>query len=106
MFHDPEIFKTVLDHMPVGIYMVDLDLKIGFWSREAEKISGYRAADVIGRQCREKLLVDIDAENPVACGEACQLLDSMRDGLPKEAEVFRLHTAGHSVYVQVSSVHL
>ncbi len=106
MFHDPEIFKTVLDHMPVGIYMVDLDLKIVFWSREAEKISGYRAADVIGRQCREKLLVDIDAENPVACGEACQLRDSMRDGQPKEADVFLLHRAGHRVPVHVRAIPL
>jgi diguanylate cyclase (GGDEF)-like protein/PAS domain S-box-containing protein len=106
MFHDPEIFKTVLDHMPIGIYIVDLDLKVVFWSSEAEKISGYRAADVLGRQCREKLLVDIDAETPVACGEACQLRDSMRDGQAKEADVFLLHRAGHRVPVHVRAIPL
>jgi len=106
MFHDPEIFKTVLDHMPIGIYMVDLDLKVVFWNSEAEKISGYRAADVLGRQCREKLLVDIDTENPVACGEACQLRDSMRDGQAKEADVLLLHRAGHRIPVHVRAIPL
>jgi diguanylate cyclase (GGDEF)-like protein/PAS domain S-box-containing protein len=106
MFHDPEIFKSVLDSLPHGVYMVDRDLKIVCWNRGAEKISGYLAQDMLGRRCREKLLVDLDESNPVACGEACQLTDSMREGRPREAEVFLRHRSGHRIPVYVRAVPL
>jgi diguanylate cyclase (GGDEF)-like protein/PAS domain S-box-containing protein len=106
MFHDPEIFRAVLDSLPIGVYVVDRDLKIVFWNRGAEKISGYLAQDVLGRYCREKLLVDLDESNPVACGEACQLTDSMHEGRPREAEVILRHRSGHRIPVYVRAVPL
>src|SRR5260221_1315972 len=106
MLQDPEIFRTVLESLPIGVYMVDRDLKVIFWNRGAEKISGYLAQDVIGRHCREKLLVDLDENNPAACGEASQLTDSLRDGQPKEANVFLRHHAGHRIPVRVCAVPL
>jgi len=43
MMQDPEIFRTVLESLPIGVYMVDRDLKVIFWNRGAERISGYLA---------------------------------------------------------------
>lgn len=106
MFHDPEIFKAAIDNLAVGVYMVDTNLKIVFWSRGAEKISGYLAQDVLGRHCREKLLVDLDENNPVACGEACQLTDSLRDGHIREADVLLRHRSGHRIPVHVRAIPL
>ena len=106
MFHDPEIFKAAIDNLPVGVYMVDTNLKVVFWSRGAEKISGYLSQDMLGRHCREKLLVDLDGSNPVACGEACQLTDSMRDGQMREADVLLRHRTGHRIPVHVRAIPL
>src|SRR5258708_17386927 len=91
MLQDPEIFRAVLESLPIGVYMVDRYLKVIFWNRGAEKISGYLAQDVIGRHCREKLLVDLDENNPGACGEASQLTDTFRDGPPKDTNLFLRH---------------
>jgi len=106
MMQDPEIFRTVLESLPIGVYMVDRDLKVIFWNRGAERISGYLAQDVIGRHCREKLLVGLDENGPASGGEASQLTDSLRDGQPKEADVFLRHRAGHRIPVRVCAVPL
>lgn len=106
MFHDPEVFKVALDNLPLGVYMVDTNLRIVFWNRGAERISGYLAQDILGRHCREKLLVDLDESNPIACGEACQLTDSMRDGQAREADVLLRHKTGHRIPVHVRSMPL
>jgi PAS domain S-box-containing protein/diguanylate cyclase (GGDEF)-like protein len=106
MFQESDIFKAALDNLPVGVYMVDTNLKIVFWSRGAERISGYLTQDMLGRHCREKLLVDLDENNPVACGEACQLTDSMRNGQAYEADVLLRHRAGHRIPVHVRAAPL
>jgi PAS domain S-box-containing protein/diguanylate cyclase (GGDEF)-like protein len=106
MFQDSDIFKAALDNLPVGVYMVDTQLRIMFWSRGAERISGYLAQDMLGRHCREKLLVDLDENNPVACGEACQLTDSMRNGQSYEADVLLRHRTGHRIPVHVRAAPL
>jgi PAS domain S-box-containing protein/diguanylate cyclase (GGDEF)-like protein len=106
MFQDSDIFKAALDNLPVGVYMVDTELRIVFWSRGAERISGYLAQDMLGRHCREKLLVDLDENNPVACGEACQLTDSMRNGQAYEADVLLRHRAGHRIPVHIRAAAL
>ncbi len=106
MMQDPEIFRTVLESLPIGVYMVDRDLKVIFWNRGAERISGYLAQDVIGRHCREKLLVGLDGNGPSPGGEATELTDSLRDGQPIEADVFLRHRSGHRIPVHVCAVPL
>ncbi len=106
MFKDPEIYKAALDNLPVGVYMVDTEMRIVYWSQGAERISGYLAHDVLGRHCREKLLIDMDENNPVACGEACQLRDSMRDGKLYEANVLLRHRRGYRIPVHVRAAPL
>lgn len=106
MFHNPEIYKTALDNLPLGVYMVDPEMRIVFWSQGAERISGYLAQDVLGRHCRERFLVDLDESNPVACGGACQLRESMRDGKLHEANVLLRHREGHLIPVHARATPL
>jgi PAS domain S-box-containing protein/diguanylate cyclase (GGDEF)-like protein len=106
LFQDPEVFRAVMDSLPIGVYLVDRDLKVIFWNRGAEKISGYRSQDVMGRAYREKLLVQYDEEQSLALGKACQLTDAMRDGTTKDADAYLLHKEGHRIPVRVSAVAL
>lgn len=41
----------LLQFVPAGVFVVTPDLKIVYWSEEAERITGYAAAEVIGRSC-------------------------------------------------------
>jgi PAS domain S-box-containing protein len=40
VFADLEIYRTVLERMQTGIYMVDCDQTIQFWNDSAEIITG------------------------------------------------------------------
>jgi PAS domain S-box-containing protein len=105
-FQDPEVYRTILEGLPLGIYFVDRDRRILFWNDTAERITGYLRQDVVGRHCRDNILMHCDDQNNQLCVTACPLLETMTDGGPREAEVFLRHHAGHRVPVWVRAVPL
>jgi PAS domain S-box-containing protein len=105
-FQDAEICWTILEGLPIGIYLVDRDRRILFWNDKAEQITGYLRQDVVGRHCRDNILMHCDDKNNVLCTTACPLLETMNDGGAREAELFLRHQAGHRVAVWVQAVAL
>ncbi len=59
--------ETLLQTIPTGLFLVDADRTIVYWNGEAERITGYRADEVVGKHCS---LLD---GNP--CGKKCALFD-------------------------------
>jgi PAS domain S-box-containing protein len=53
VFADLEIYRTVVEHMQTGIYMVDCEQKIQFWNDGAENITGHLRQHVLGHFCRD-----------------------------------------------------
>ena len=105
-FDDPEIYRTILEGLPIGLYLVDRDRRILFWNDAAEEITGYLRQDVVGRHCRDNILMHCDNKNNALCTTACPLLETMNDGAPREAELFLRHQAGHRVAVWVRATPL
>ena len=103
-FEDPNIYRTVLENLPTGVYLVDEDRRILFWNDGAERITGFLRQDVVGRFCRENILVHCDEANVLLCGAACPLTHTMRDGRPREADVYLRHKDGYRVPVRVRAV--
>jgi diguanylate cyclase (GGDEF)-like protein/PAS domain S-box-containing protein len=103
-FSNPEIYRTVLESLHTGVYLVDRERRIVFWNDGAERITGHRRHDVLGRFCRDNILVHCDENNKQLCGDACPLTEVMRDGHSREAEVYLLHRDGHRVAVLVRAV--
>jgi PAS domain S-box-containing protein/diguanylate cyclase (GGDEF)-like protein len=101
---DPNIFRAVLESLPTGVYMVGRDGKIVFWNDGAERITGYRRHDVIGRSCRENILAQCNQQHCVLCSASCPLTGIMHEGKASHALMFFLHKQGHRVPVQVRSV--
>ncbi len=50
MAFDNEFHKAIVDNLSDGVYYVDRDRRIAYWNRGAERISGFSAAEVIGRR--------------------------------------------------------
>jgi diguanylate cyclase (GGDEF)-like protein/PAS domain S-box-containing protein len=94
---DPDALAEMLDGMVEGVYLVDTGRIIRFWNRAAEEISGYEAAEVIGRRCYEEILRHVDATGKRLSFGKCPLAHTMRDGQPREAQVWLLHRDGHRV---------
>lgn len=97
--------REILDSLADGAYITDADRNIIFWSRNAEQITGWSAADVVGRSCRDNLLVHVDKDGHQLCGkEYCPLHRAMVTGTRSRSPilVFAQRKDGKRVPVEVS----
>lgn len=97
---------AVLDNVSDGIYFVDRQRRILYWNRAAERITGFTSREVIGRSCKDNILNHCDEAGVILCGSGCPLLNTIRDGEPREAHVFLHHRDGHRLPVCVRAAAL
>ncbi len=101
MKNDDVYIKTLLENLDDGVYFVDRERKINYWSKGAERITGYTASEVIGRRCNEDIFLHVDKDGNILCTEICPLADTVRDGVERKTEVYMHHRDGHRVQVKV-----
>jgi diguanylate cyclase (GGDEF)-like protein/PAS domain S-box-containing protein len=94
-------YKELLDNLFDGVYFVDRDRVITYWNKGAERISGYPAAQVIGRSCRDNILNHVTENGVQLCLTNCPLAGTMADGRPREADVYLHHSEGYRLPVTV-----
>jgi diguanylate cyclase (GGDEF)-like protein/PAS domain S-box-containing protein len=103
-FDDPAVFRTVLESLQTGIYVVDANQKIVFWNEGAEKITGYLRQDVLGHDVKQTVVKSDKVYKPVLVETSDALLTALRDGKPAMADLPILHKAGHRIFVRVRAV--
>jgi diguanylate cyclase (GGDEF)-like protein/PAS domain S-box-containing protein len=96
---DPELFRTVLDSLQTGVSMADRAGKILFWNQGAERLTGHKRHEVVGRSCRDNILLHCNDQGCIACGAKCPLHRTMHQGRPQEARMQLRHKEGHPVRV-------
>ena len=96
-----EFYKSLIDSLDSGVYLVDLDRRIVYWNQTAQRMSGYTSKEVIGRWCGDGLLKHVDFEGKLLCGDGCPLKETMSDGITRQTDVFMKHKDGHRVPVRV-----
>jgi diguanylate cyclase (GGDEF)-like protein/PAS domain S-box-containing protein len=94
MVDNPSLYRDVLDNLYDGVYSLDLQRKIFFWNKGAERITGYLAADVLGRRCADDILCHVDKQGRNLCRDGCPAAAVLKDGQRREAEVYLLHKNG------------
>ena len=99
-----EFYKNILLNMYEGIYFVDEKRRITFWNNSAERITGFSAAEVVGKSCFANILNHIDACGKHLCSDGCPLQNTIHDGQMREASVFLQHKAGNRIPVTVRSI--
>jgi len=65
-----EMLSTIVDSVSDGVMAVNLDFKITFFNRAAERITGFKAGDAIGKPCSEILRTNL-------CQEKCPLRQTL-----------------------------
>ena len=74
----PLLSNVILDSLNDGLYVCDTDRRIIYWSKSAERITGWSSADVLGRRCSDGILCHVDQDGRRLCGEEfCPLHRSM-----------------------------
>jgi len=94
----PEASRDViLDSINEGVFTVDRDWRITSFNRAAEKITGVKRREAIGRPCCEVFRTNI-------CEGACSLKQTLSTGQPViNAGVYMVDAAGNRVPIRVST---
>ena len=101
MVDNPNLYRDVLDNLYDGVYFLDRNRQIFFWNKGAERITGYRAADVMGRSCADDILCHVDKQGHHLCREGCPAAEVLNDGQRRETEVYLLHKNGYRKPVRI-----
>jgi PAS domain S-box-containing protein len=97
--------RDIIDSLSEGVYVCDLERRITYWNKSAERITGWTAEDVIGRQCFDNVLCHIDKDGHQLCGEEyCPLHRSIVTGVKSRGSllVFARGKNGKRVPMEVS----
>lgn len=98
---DSELFRSVLDGLHTGVYVVDRGGKVLFWNDGAERITGYLRQDMMGRVAETNLLVQMDDEGNELAGAQSAISLALRDGRRVNTQASLRHKEGHRVPVQL-----
>lgn len=102
--NDSEICRGILESLPAGLCVVDLEKKIVLWSDGAERITGRLRHEVIGHSCISETLLHCDQPGCEFCREDCPVARAMKTSQSAEANGFLHHRAGHEIPVRVRAV--
>ena len=98
-----DIYKQIVDNIYEGVYFVDMERRITYWNKGAERITGYSAAEVTGHHCSDNILIHLDETGRSLCNIACPLVDVMQQKCAHNTDqIYLLHKDGHRVPVSVS----
>lgn len=103
-FHDPEICRSLLESLQVGVCVVDLQKRIVFWSDGAERITGFLRHEVVGRPCAGRTLLHCDQSKCETCGPECPVGAAIQTTHAGEADGYLHHKQGHRIPVHVWAV--
>lgn len=96
-----EFLRELLDDVADGVYFLDTDRRITHWSRGAERLTGYRAEDVLGRTCSDNILVHVDFDGHALCDkDTCPAAIALRTGTRQVGRIFLKHRNGYRVPVE------
>lgn len=101
-----DFYKDLVDNLYDGVYFVNRERLITYWNKGAERITGYKSDQVVGRSCKDNLLNHVTANGVQLCRGQCPLAECMEDGLVRDADVFLHHADGHRVPVLVRAAPL
>jgi PAS domain S-box-containing protein len=89
--------KIILDSIADGVFTVDADLKVTSFNRSAEKITGIKKEEAIGRQCWEVFRASI-------CEKRCALKHTMSTSQPVvNQSIYIVNLHGERVPVSIST---
>ncbi|NNG00082.1 MAG: sensor domain-containing diguanylate cyclase [Desulfobacteraceae bacterium] len=97
-------YKTLIENMTDGLYLVDKNRFITHWNKAAESITGYTAEEVVGKRCMDNILVHVDEEGRSLCRGLCPLARAIKDGKSRQTHAYLHHKLGHRVPVLIRTL--
>jgi diguanylate cyclase (GGDEF)-like protein/PAS domain S-box-containing protein len=99
-------YQELIGHIFDGLYLVDTNRTIVYWNASAERITGYTMDEVAGHACHANILVHVDTGGKNLCRSMCPLAATIKDGKPRDAEIYLRHKHGHRIPVWARTTQL
>lgn len=101
---EPLAHLSAFERTSDGVYAVDYDQNIVFWNQTAERLLGYKAADVMGRKCFDVIAGGDFLGHPF-CGSDCEVIECARRGrAPANYDVRTKSAVGKGKWLNMSIV--
>jgi PAS domain S-box-containing protein len=62
--------ESIIDCLTGGVYACDRERRIVYWSKSAERITGWKSEDVLGRACLQDILNHVDKDGHIKLSNA------------------------------------
>jgi len=100
---EDELFqKNVLENLYEGIYFVNRERKITRWNKAAESITGYKASEVVDKNCNDTNIAHIDEDGIDMCFAGfCPLEKAMSENRICQEDGYLRHKDGHRLFVKM-----
>jgi diguanylate cyclase (GGDEF)-like protein/PAS domain S-box-containing protein len=97
---ETDFYKNILDNLYEGVYFCSWERKISYWNKAAEKLTGYKAEDIVGQHCWDNILMHTNNKGENLCkNENCPAVRAMKEQRLVEEEVFLKHKDGYRLPV-------
>lgn len=98
-------FKSILDSVSEGVYFTDTKRIIRYWNTRAKNITGYQSQEIIGKSCREDILVHIDEKGSKICDFGlCPILQAQKQKKKYTVNLYLTHKNGYRIPVTVTTI--
>jgi diguanylate cyclase (GGDEF)-like protein/PAS domain S-box-containing protein len=94
-----DYYKNLLDNLHDGMLCVDLNKKIIFWNKSAQKLTGYAEKEVLGKIAGEEIMAHLDNRGVRKNEDSCYIRQTIDEGKPHKTEFYFKHKKGHLVPV-------
>lgn len=99
--------KSILDNIVNGVYVIDNNVKVRYWNRSMEKITGIKSQEMTGQDCDNKKFFYYDRSGDHPCNrKKCILLDAIKYGCANEKEFYIRHKDGFQIPISLRAAPL
>jgi diguanylate cyclase (GGDEF)-like protein/PAS domain S-box-containing protein len=88
------MYRDLLDNLADGVYFTNSEGRITYWNKGAERLSGFGAAEVLGKHCSDSILIHVDCKGISLCTSQCPLRKTIQDGQAREEDAYLHHKSG------------
>ena len=94
-------YQFLMDNLFDGVFVVDRQRRIAYWNKAMRELTGFSVSEVMGRRCKDDLLVCVDERGRSLCDAHCPLSATIASSRKCEESLYMHHRDGHRFPVRV-----
>ena len=99
-----DFYQELMNSAFDGIYQIAVNGRVIAWNKGAERITGFRAEQVVGSSGQDNLIKHLDANGKELTEHELPLFATLKDGKQREIHTFIKHAEGYRVSVLVRTI--